>query len=215
MRKHSEQKLEPCFKPNDLVLVHKPFYERGGGVILPQSDGPLRVVAFSSTHTVILEDPLTGEPYLQGRPVAVSRIIRFDFPSDWVDASMEPVSTGKDLVSHLRVGHFVAVELRVVQHVRVYVARVERVFHANEQVEVVLYHVPADCRCGPWQRRTWHPWTCENGALRKEIVSVSELLCQVVLLNSALDTASLEALARLGVETGVQPHRDSSLPPRS
>ena len=57
MRKHEEQNQAPRVKEGDLVLVAKPFYERGIGTILPQSDGPYVVARLPSPHTAILEDP--------------------------------------------------------------------------------------------------------------------------------------------------------------
>ena len=56
-RRHGEQKPIAEFREGDLVLLHKPFWERGVGPILPQSDGPYRVVRLPTLHTAVLENP--------------------------------------------------------------------------------------------------------------------------------------------------------------
>jgi len=85
-RRHGEKKPEPTFEEGELVLLAKPFYEKGQGAILPQCDGPYTISRCPTLHTVILVDTLTGEPVLDGRPLSVSRLIRFDFPTEWAGA---------------------------------------------------------------------------------------------------------------------------------
>ena len=80
--------------------------------------------------------------------------------------------------------------------------------------EVVLYHVGSLNRVGPWQRRPWTVMTDEDGRVRKCVLSYSEILCKVHLQNSVLTQESLETLARIGIDTGSMPSRDSTLPPR-
>ena len=55
-RKTEETKRTPDFVLGDLVLLAKPFYEKGGGVILPQCDGPYVVSQILDTHSARLED---------------------------------------------------------------------------------------------------------------------------------------------------------------
>ena len=214
-RKHAERKPEPTYNEGDLVLVHKPFYERGTGAILPQCDGPYVIARVPTAHTVVLQDPLSGELFQHGRRVAVSRLIRFRFPSDWVYADSSAAKPTPDLIKDLRPGEYIAVEPKTSQYHRVHIARVERVFPEDLVVEVVLMHVPKDSRFGPWQRRRWEVWTTDEGAVRKELVTVAELICKVRLVGDALDERSLEELATHGINTGTQPRRDHTLPPRS
>eukprot|EP00972_Heterocapsa_arctica_P090590 13366983-Heterocapsa_arctica.AAC.1 len=49
-RKHSESVKEAVFSEGELVLMAKPFYEKGLGVILPQADGPYLVTRVLSSH---------------------------------------------------------------------------------------------------------------------------------------------------------------------
>lgn len=92
-------------------------------------------------------------------------------------------------------------------------ARVERVFHDQQQIEVTLYWVPPNARTGPWQRRTWKIWD-DNGVVKKEVVSKEEFVCVVELCNEALTQESLERLTARGVPATLQPRRDATLPPR-
>ena len=80
MREHDDTRAVPPFKEGDLVLLHKPFYERGQGVILPQCDGPYSILSLPTAHTAILGDALSGEVYNHGKPLSVARLVRFHFP---------------------------------------------------------------------------------------------------------------------------------------
>ena len=212
-RKHGEKKPVASFEEGQLVLIQKPFFERGTGNILPQCDGPFSICRVPTAHTVILEDPLTGDLFLGGKPVSVARLIRYHFPVDWAgpDAGDIPEAVVDPL--SLTHGDFVAVEFNISRNTRVYVARVERVYREQELLEVTLYRVPVKSRFGPWQRRPWEIWQ-DDGKVRKETLPSSEVLCKVSLSNGALTQESLETLGKLGVPTGTQPSRDASLPSR-
>ena len=83
MRRHEERTEHPQYTEGDLVLVSKRFYERGTGAILPQSDGPYKVARAPSPHTAVLEDVFSGELYQGGKPVAVGRLLKFNYPVEW------------------------------------------------------------------------------------------------------------------------------------
>ena len=89
----------------------------------------------------------------------------------------------------------------------------DRPFWEQGLVQVTLYHIPPTARFGPWQRRPWEVWQ-EDGRDRSELLAASEVVCKVELTNSALTQDSLERLAAFGIDTGTQPSRDSTLPPR-
>ena len=94
-------------------------------------------------------------------------------------------------------------------------AKVIRVFRANEQFEAHLYHVPRAERYGPWARRVWVPWTHSDGTPIKEVCSYSEVVANVELNKDwVLTQSSLSALAAAGVDVGVAAPRSSGLPPR-
>ena len=115
----------------------------------------------------------------------------------------------------LSVGSFVAVQPDLPGLARrIYVGRVERTFPAERIAEVVLFRTVDTGRSGPWQRRRWDIWMCEDGRPRRELVPEGEILCEVTLQEQALTVDSLERLAAFGVDVGTQPHRDRSLPPR-
>jgi len=213
-RKHSEKKPEAHFCEQDLVLIRKPFFERGTRSILPQCDGPFSISRLPTAHTAVLEDPLTGNLFLDGRPVSVARLIRFNFPAAWSGPEAVELSEQVGDLSGLRPGDMVAVEPRISQNKRVFIARVERAFYAQALVQVTLFHVPTSARFGPWQRRPWEVWQ-ENGRDHSEMLTASEVICKVALKHGALDLDSLERLAGHGIATGSQPSRDSTLPPRS
>ncbi|CAE8737884.1 unnamed protein product, partial [Polarella glacialis] len=67
----------------ELLLVQKPFYEKGQGMVLPQNDGPFVVDLVYNDHAVRLRDVLSGDPVFNGRRVATSRLVRFPFPPEW------------------------------------------------------------------------------------------------------------------------------------
>ena len=157
---------------------------------------------------------MSGDLFQKGRPVSVARLIRFNFPVDWAGPeSVESGGTGGE-IKDLKVGDFIAVEPRITQYTRVYIARVDRPFHGQDLVEVTLFHVPTQGRYGPWQRRVWEVWL-DGGRPRSEVLTASEVLCKVTLVNGALTQTSLEELVMLGCAVGTQPGRDATLPPRS
>jgi len=215
-RKHSERKPEASFQEGELVLIQKAFFERGTGSILPQCDGPYSICRVPTAHTAVLEDPLTGDLFMQGKPQSVARLIKFHFPPNW--AGPEPGDLPEEIsnVKDLRKGDFVAVEpvLPWNKHKPlVYVARVERVHHNQELVSVTLFRVPDDSVFGHWNRRAWAPWY-KDGEIQVHLLPYSEVLCRVTLQNGALTQESLEALGHLGVSVGVQPSRDKAMPSR-
>ena len=165
----------------------------------------------------ILEDPSTLETYHHGQPISVSRLVRFNFPTEWSGPELTSgeAEANRDLVSKLRVGSFVAVEpeLPGLRH-RVYLGRVERTYPAERLAELSLLRTSNAGQAGPWQRRRWDFWMMGDGRMRKELVPAREILCEVSLQDQALTSASLERLAVFGVDVGTQPHRDRSLPPR-
>ena len=119
-----------------------------------------------TVHTAILKDPLTGENYHHSQPISVSRLLRFNFPRDWSGPEPSPaeVEANRDLVEKLSVGAFVAVQPDLPGlSQRVYVGRVERTFPAERLVEVILLRTADTGRSGPWQRRRWVLWMCEDG----------------------------------------------------
>ena len=212
MRTHSEKVRVPDFRVGELVLVHRPFYERGSGAILPQCDGPYLIARLSSAHTCVLEDALSGEPYMSGKLVSVNRLVRFAFPADWAPVSSQTTSVLETMKS-LVVDDIVAVQPRSSQFGRVYLGKVIAAYPLHNQIEVSLMHVPPDARFGPWQRRKWDIQSDDHGP-KTEIITANELITAVQLVNGALTNESLEKLTVAGVNVGAQPHRDGSLPPR-
>lgn len=214
-RKHSESVKEAVFEPGELVLLTKPFYEKGLGVILPQADGPYLVSRVLSSHTVVLADPMSGEPLQGGRPLSVSRLVKFKFPADWAGPEAVEADDESGSVERYRKGMFLCVASPHSQNGRLHVARIEAIFAAQGQVEVSLYWVPPKGRTGPWQARVWTPWLDESSMPKKEVVSKQEIICQVELRDGALTQASLEKLTLHGVPATGQPRRDATLPPRT
>ena len=213
-RRHAEAKPEPSFHEGDLVLLSKPFFEKGLGAILPQCDGPYTISRLPTLHTAILVDTLTNEPILDGKPLSVARLIRFEFPQEWAGAEAVELDNDTSQLSKVRRGDFVCVAPRTSQYHRTYVAHVERVFQGQQQLEVTLYWVPPAERCGPWKARRWQIWSDEAGNPRKEIITCEEFICIVTLQNNALTHDSLEALTLHGILASGTPHRDASLPAR-
>ena len=215
MRKHEESTSQPKHAEGDLVLLAKPFYERGTGAILPQSDGPYFIARMPSPHTAILEDVYSGELYLNGRPVAVNRLIRYAYPVEWATEHETKPDAALPLLQQLQPGDYVAVEPQTQSNKRIYIAQVKQVIKDQSLVEVALYHVPSHARYGPWQRRPWVLWPTPEGQPRIEIIPATEILCQVTLRDSALDAASLTLLAQCGIDVGSMPRRDHNLPASS
>ena len=111
MRTHSEKVRVPDLRVGELVLVHRSFYERGSGAILPQCNGLYLIARLSSAPTCVLEDALSGEPYMSGELVSVNRLVRFAFPADWALVSSQTTSVLETMES-LVVGDIVLVEPR-------------------------------------------------------------------------------------------------------
>ena len=200
-----------------MVLLSKPFWEKGAGLILPHCDGPYVITQLPTIHTAILEDPLTGENYHHGQPISVARLLRFNFPKEWSGPEQTPdeIDARQDLVEKLSPGAYIAAQPNLPGFSqRVYVGRVERTFPAERLAEVTLLRTADTGRSGPWQRRRWDLWMGADGSPKRELIPEGEILCEVTLQEQALTTASLERLASFGVDVGTQPHRDRSLPPR-
>ena len=204
-RRHGEQNRVDSFHPGRLVLVSKPFFERGQGIILPQCDGPYSILARPSAHTAILGEPLTGQVAFGSKPVSIARLVAFDFPLDCAFPAREEMTTD-ELLESLKRGDFVAVRFAA----RVHVAHVERIFRDQKQLELTVYEVPTDCRFGPWTNRRWEIKSA-NGQPVKDVFPSSEVLCRVFLSNGALTTESLEKLSAQGLSTGLVPTRDKAI----
>ena len=89
-RRHAEAHPYKPFNVGDMVLLSKPFWEKGAGLILPHCDGPYVITQLPTIHTAILEDPLTGENYHHGQPISVARLLRFNFPKEWSGPEQTP-----------------------------------------------------------------------------------------------------------------------------
>jgi hypothetical protein len=209
----SESQRSLKFVVGELVFVHKPFWERGAGLILPQADGPFRVERIFDAHTCSLSHALSGLAYMHGQRISLARLIKFDFPSQYIQSDITPDQALVPVMS-LTPGEFVALELNLVGVPRIYIGRVIRTFPANAQLEVEIWHVSSSQRFGPWTRRPWSPMLNQDHSVRREVVTEAELLCRAVLVDHALDQSTLEALAHLGVPVEHVPHRDSVMPPR-
>jgi hypothetical protein len=155
------------------------------------------------------------ELFMRGRPQSVARIVKFNFPLEYATPDLDEVPSGSELMASLKKGDMIAVEPRTSQFKRIHVARVERTFIDQLVAEVLLYHIPKTARYGPWEKRTWEVWLNDNAEPRREVITQSEIVCRVTLVEHALDRTSLAALAIHGIDTGRQPRRDHSLPPRT
>jgi len=139
-RKHSEQKPEADFREGELVLVSKPFYEKGTGVILPQCDGPYTFVRVPTAHTVLLVDTLSGEAAFEGKAVSCARLIRFKFPSDWAGPEPGGTEDRKNAFVDIKRGAFIACAPQGLQYTSVHVARVEKIYQEQQLCDVLLFH---------------------------------------------------------------------------
>lgn len=181
----------------DLVLLQKPFYEKGAGMILPQCSGPCAVDrVFLST--VQLSDPLTGELVMNGKGVAKSRLVKFEYPAEYAQDGSLPDPQG----ARYATGDFVMFRLPGSGlKPKVHVGMVERFFAVGSLVHLVVYEVPKGERYGPWERRPWRALESLAGGPETITIEVAELVCKVDLKDSCLTADSLGTLASLGVYT--------------
>ena len=210
-RKQAECVREANFVEGELVLLRKPFYEKGEGVILPQADGPYAISCVLDPHGVTLEDPLTGESSCHGNRIATARLIRYDFPQEWAAVDLQEDIAPKFAVV---VGAMVAVRSSIGRNApRVHVGRIERLFPAQDQMEVVLFEIPRGSRLGPWTRR---PWSVKldpvTNAVIKQVYASNEVVAPVELKDCALTQRSLELLSAAGVDVSPVPTLDATLP---
>ena len=195
------------------MLVTKPFYEKGTGVILPQCDGPFTIARVLSAHTVTLADTLTGEPVFQSKPVSIARLIRFNYPQQYAGPeALADETVRSDFFEELKTGDFVACSPRTSAFDRVYLGRVLRVFRDQELIEAALFHVAPGSRTGPWQARVWTPLLRPDESPHVEVMSRNEIISDVELSGGALTHASLEKLVAAGIPAGLIPRRDATLP---
>ena len=208
-RKMAETTRPPPFKEGDVVLVTKPHYERGTGMILPKCDGPYVIDRLLDAHVCTLVDAVSGRPFQKGQRISLARLVLYKYPKQFIVTEVEDTVTGLDL-STLKPGTFVAVE----HNSRTHVARVSRTFPANDMLEVDMFEVDERERFGPWNRRKWKLCTDHLGAPRREIIPRVEVLSEVVLQDGALTDKSVEDLTLLGVPVSTVPHRDKTMPGR-
>ena len=208
VRKQGEHERVVRFHIGDMVLVKKPFYERGTGLVLPQYDGPY-VVQTVKTHSVTLADPLTDLPAFQGHTVATSRLVTFNYPTEHRYSDLVGTS---DL--EISPGDFIAVEVMASKMSKVYVAMVLDAYSTGDQVRVRLYEVTKGERYGPWERRPWSPVVDAAGTLSEPVLGKSDVLCHVALTDSALTAESLTRLSAAGVSLP-PPTREKTLPGRT
>ena len=187
-RREFETTHQVNVEEGELVLLLKPFYERGAGLILPQNDGPFVVAKKVSNTSVKLADCLTGELVQGGKLISTARLIKFAYPPEFAKADLEESAT-----TDLAVGDFIAVETLIDSKLRTVVAKIQRLFQVGSQAEVQLYEIPSTDRFGPWTRRIWVP---KPGY---EQISFTEIICKVELQNGALTARSLEVLHQNGV----------------
>ena len=211
-RKLKETTTPPPFNNGDLVMVSKPFYERGTGMLLPQADGPYLIDQVLDSHLCTLKDAINGDPYMKGQRISLSRLIRFKYPVSCVGIESVDPPVGLKLVD-LKVNDFVAIELRTGPKPQVHVARIVQTFQANGYANVEVWSVSPSDRFGPWNRRQWSVLTGEHGA-RYEVIPECEILTKVDLEDGALSSASLERLALLGVPISGPIKHDSAIPGR-
>ena len=211
-RKLKEVTTAPPFQSGDLVLVTKPFWERGTGMLLPQADGPFIIDQVLSDHLCILKDAVSHEPYMNSQRISLARLIQFKYPVDCVGIDSVDPPLGLTL-QDLKVGDLIAIERRVGLKPQVHVARVLRTFIGNGYANVEMYAVAPAERFGPWSRRRWTVLTDELGS-KQEVIPENEILCRVDLVEGALDAPSLEKLALLGVPVSGIPRLDSAIPGR-
>ena len=84
--KLAEKKKEPDCSNGGLVLVAKPFFEKGAAAMMPQCDGPLLIYNVLGASACLLTGPLSHEPACDGKPVSIARLIRYSFPVKWAGA---------------------------------------------------------------------------------------------------------------------------------
>ena len=204
-QKQKETKNFVRFQPGQMVLLQKPFYEKGQGLILPQCDGPFLIDRLHNDHTAILSDPLSGASYLGGQRVSTMRLVLFQYPLDALGDHFEELAETPTLP--LTAGDHVALELK--SQKRVQVGKIVRLFEVGGQAELDFFEVPAGERYGPWLRRPWFPL----GKL--VVVPRAEILCTVDLADRALTAGSLEKLEALGIRVSGQFHDEKLLPGRT
>lgn len=184
------------FRQGDLVLLQKPFYEKGTGYILPQCDGPYVVDRVFDDHAVRLSDIVTGEMVMNGKRVATSRLVRFHYPVDCLEDDMIA-----EVEHHLHVGIMVMIPYKN----RLHVARVDQLFETGQQAEVTVFEVPQGERYGPWNRRPWLPVDAN-----KLTIPLNEVIVIAELDNKALTSKTLDLLVSKGYRL-VEPTKEKGL----
>ena len=197
-RKHEEKVSTKQVREGDLVLLQKPFFEKGAGLILPGSDGPYRVTKVYDDHLVQLADVLTGTLVQRGKPISKARIILFHYLGDLAKEDL----TEEDMTHDYQIGNMVAAEIKIAGQQRVCVCRVEKLFEVGAQAELTVFEVPNRERYGPWVRRPWHV-RMVNEAVHREQVPLSEIICPVDLREQALTADSVEQLSKHGVNVDI------------
>jgi len=196
----------PSVREGQLVLLVKPNYEKGAGLILPQADGPFLVHSAPDAHTVTLANPVTLEPFQGGRRIASARCIRFQYPVSHLEADQSELQEAVATRAPLKLGDLVAAEI-VARESSVHVVRITTLFETGSQFQGRVFEVPSNQRYGPWERRPWH--VTEDSV----VLPMSSIICPVALQNDCLTLDSLESLGAAGIRLDVT-HKHKSIPTR-
>ena len=189
----------------ELVLLRKPFYERGSGLILPQADGPCRVHRVFRSHSVQLAELTTGTLLMNGKAVATSRLVKFAYPADMAVEDLRP-----DLAeTTFQTGDYLVFETHLNGKPRATVGKILRVHVVGSQLEIQRFEVPEHERFGPWLRRPWTP-----ADVAPEMISFQEVIARVDLTDGVLTTDDLSALEHQGVAATAS-GREKLLPGRA
>ena len=192
-------------KEGELVLLRKPFYERGNGLILPQADGPYRVHRVFGSHSVQLAELTTGVLLMNGKAVATSRLVRFAYPAEIAVEDLRPELAE----TSFSLGDYLVFETQLSGRPRTTVGKILRVHAVGSQLEVQRFEVPEHERFGPWLRRPWTP-----ADLAPEMISFQEVIAKVDMTDGVLTTDDLSALEHQGVAATAS-GREKLLPGRS
>jgi len=192
-------------KEGELVLLRKPFYERGNGLILPQADGPYRVHRVFGSHSVQLAELTSGVLLMNGKAVATSRLVRFAYPAEIAVEDLRPELAE----TSFSLGDYLVFETQLSGRPRTTVGKILRVHAVGSQLEVQRFEVPEHERFGPWLRRPWTP-----ADLAPEMISFQEVIAKVDMTDGVLTTDDLSALEHQGVAATAS-GREKLLPGRS
>ena len=181
-----------------LVFVEKGVQERYiGPDLMCRCDGPFQIIRKTDDFGAVLGDPVTGVEVFEGKRIAMSRMVAYDYPV--LSLHRDDEEAAVLFQDPWEVGDMVLYREVTQQGHRLRLGEVKAI-HAREETTTVLKWkvVPGEAH-GPLARRPWEPLL----AVPEQTIANAEVRTKVELDDQVLTVESLEVVRRQEHSDGI------------